>query len=81
MPIRRLMCMSDTTIRVASATRDELRALAETDGVTLDEMLRLLAKRERQRRIGVALATHESDAEERAVLAAGRRTVRRDARR
>ena len=38
--------MSDTTIRLDSAVRDKLRALAEEDHVTLGDLLGRLAERE-----------------------------------
>jgi hypothetical protein len=60
-----------TTIRVAPATRSALRALAESDGVTLDEELSRLARAERQRRFGSALASIEPDDEERRWLDLG----------
>jgi hypothetical protein len=64
-----------TTIRVSVATRDALRDLADRDGVTLDEELARLARAERQRRIGLALAL-EPSADDRAWLEAGIVTVR-----
>lgn len=42
--------MSETTIRLDSAVRDQLRALAEEDHVTLGDLLRRLAERERYQR-------------------------------
>jgi hypothetical protein len=45
-----------TNIKVSAATRDELKAFAERDGLTLDEALGRLLKSERQRRIGADLA-------------------------
>jgi len=42
--------MSDTTIRLDSAVRDKLRALAEEDHVTLGDLLGRLADRERYQR-------------------------------
>ena len=52
-----LICMQDsTTVRVSTSTRDALRSLADADGVTLDEELQRLARAERQRRFGDALA-------------------------
>ena len=42
--------MSDTTIRLDSAVRDKLRALADEDHVTLGELLARLAERERYQR-------------------------------
>jgi hypothetical protein len=43
-------CMSDTTIRLDSAVRDKLRALADEDHVTLGELLARLAEREQYQR-------------------------------
>jgi hypothetical protein len=42
--------MSDTTIRLDSAVRDKLRALAEEDHVTLGDLLGRLAEREQYQR-------------------------------
>jgi multidrug resistance efflux pump len=42
--------MSDTTIRVDSAVRDRLRALADEEHVTLGDLLARLADRERYQR-------------------------------
>ena len=42
--------MSDTTIRVDSAVRDKLRALADEDHVTLGDLLSRLAEREQYQR-------------------------------
>ncbi len=43
-------CMSDTTIRLDSAVRDKLRALADEDHVTLGDLLGRLAEREQYQR-------------------------------
>jgi len=43
-------CMSDTTIRLDSAVRDKLRALADEDQVTLGDLLSRLAEREQYQR-------------------------------
>jgi hypothetical protein len=43
-------CMSDTTIRLDSAVRDKLRALADEDHVTLGDLLARLAEREQYQR-------------------------------
>jgi hypothetical protein len=55
---RILNCMRDstTTIRVSPGTRDAVRDLADTDGLTLDEEIQRLTRAERQRRLGAALA-------------------------
>jgi len=42
--------MSDTTIRVDSAVRDKLRALAEEDHTTLGDLLERLTEREQYQR-------------------------------
>lgn len=42
--------MSETTIRLDSAVRDKLRALAEEDHVTLGDLLSQLAEREQYQR-------------------------------
>jgi hypothetical protein len=42
--------MSDTTIRLDSAVRDKLRALADEDHITLGDLLGRLAERERYQR-------------------------------
>jgi hypothetical protein len=42
--------MSDTTIRLDSAVRDRLRALADEDHITLGDLLSRLAERERYQR-------------------------------
>jgi hypothetical protein len=43
-------CMSETTIRVDSRVRDQLRALAEEDHTTLGSLLGCLAEREQYQR-------------------------------
>lgn len=42
--------MSDTTIRLDSAVRDKLRALADEDHLTLGDLLSRLAEREQYQR-------------------------------
>lgn len=58
-----------TTIRVSKEVRDEIGALAAAERITLDEMLRRLARAERQRRMGAELATHQPTSAERAIVA------------
>ncbi len=70
---------TSTTIRVSKAVRDEIGALAAAEHITLDEMLRRLAKAERQRRMGAELAMHEPTDTERAIVAVGLDTVRQHA--
>jgi hypothetical protein len=43
-------CMSDTTIRLDSAVRDKLRALADEEHITLGDLLARLAEREQYQR-------------------------------
>ncbi len=57
------MCMS-TTVRVSTSTRDAVRALAAADGITIDEAIARLARRERQRRMGEALASLDDSEEQ-----------------
>ena len=66
---------TSTTIRVSKAVRDEIGALAAAEHITLDEMLRRLARAERQRRMGAELAAHEPASTERVVIAVGLATV------
>ena len=66
---------TSTTIRVSKAVRDEIGALAAAEHVTLDEMLRRLARAERQRRMGAELAAHEPTRIESAIVAVGLATV------
>lgn len=57
-----------TTIEVSVRTRDALRELAIRDGLTLDQQLERLIRRERQRRMGKQLSGEELDEAELAVL-------------
>lgn len=50
----------NTTIKVSTSTRDLVKELADADGLTLDGELRVLARRERQRRMGLELAAHHA---------------------
>jgi predicted transcriptional regulator len=60
--------MQSTTIRVSAETRDAVKALAEVDDRTLDQQIALMARRERQRAMGQALARAVLDAPDLAVL-------------
>ncbi len=71
----RLLSMQSTTIRVSTETRDAVKALAEADDRTLDQQIALMARRERQRAMGRALAYVELTEPDRAVLDGGVRTV------
>lgn len=70
---------NSTTIRVSKAVRDEIGALAAHEDVTLDEMLRRMARAERQRRMGAELAAHQPADSEQAVIAVGLATAERHA--
>ena len=70
---------TSTTIRVSKAVRDEIGALAAAEHITLDEMLRRLARAERQRRMGAELALHEPTSAERAIIGVGLATVEQHA--
>jgi hypothetical protein len=70
---------TSTTIRVSKAVRDEIGALAAAEHITLDEMLRRLARAERQRRMGAELAAREPTSTERAIIAVGLATAERHA--
>jgi hypothetical protein len=45
-----------TTLKVSSATRDELKVIADREGITLDATVQRLLRSERQRQIGRELA-------------------------
>ena len=68
-----------TTVRVSTTTRDAVQALAIDDGVTMDEEIRRLARTERQRRMGAALAAAEHDEADDPWLTLGGETVSRHA--
>lgn len=68
-----------TTVRLSRSTRDDLRHLADDDGVTLDDEVIRLVRAERQRRIGQALSASEPDTEEQPWLGIGAETVRNNA--
>ena len=71
---------SATSVRVSRRTRDAVRALAEADGVTLDEEIERLARSERQRRIGEALADESTTSpDDQAWLDLGAHAVASDA--
>lgn len=72
-----LFCMPDTTVRVSTRNRDLLRAIAEAEGLTMDDALALLLRRHRQREMGEQLHRHEPDVADRAVLDRGADTVAR----
>lgn len=52
-----------TTVKVSVTTRNELKAIAEREGLTLDGALQRLLRTERQRQMGADLAarSHSED--------------------
>jgi hypothetical protein len=54
-----------TTIKVSRGTRDELKEIADREGITLEVTIQRLLKAERQRRIGADLARREITEEDR----------------
>lgn len=70
-----LFRMQSTTIRVTTATRDAVKALAEVENRTLDEQIALMTRRERQRQMGIELASIEPSETDCAVIASGGRTI------
>lgn len=68
-----------TTVRLSKRTRDELRHLADDDGVTLDDEIVRLVRSERQRRIGRALSESEPGTEEQLWLGICAETARNNA--
>ncbi len=71
-----------TTISVTTEQHEQLKALANADGIAMWELVDRFLRRERRRRIGEMLAvtnanrTTEERAFEAAVAAAGSRSVR-----
>jgi hypothetical protein len=63
-----------STIRVSRRTHAQLRALADAEHITLDELLTRMARSERQRRIGNSLR-QPLRGDDNAVLDAGAETV------
>jgi predicted transcriptional regulator len=72
-----LISMPDTTVRVSPRNRDRLRAIADAEGLSMDEALSLLLRRHRQREMGQDLSNYDPDAADEAVLATGADTVAR----
>lgn len=72
-----LIGMPDTTIRVSPRNRDRLRAIADAEGLTMDEALSLLLRRHRQREMGQDLSAYQPDAADQAVLDTGADTIAR----
>ncbi|MCB0973726.1 MAG: hypothetical protein KDB86_04095 [Actinobacteria bacterium] len=57
-----------TTIKVSTRTRDDLRRLADRDGLTLDGQIAKLVRQEHRRIIGQQLASASLSPEESSVL-------------
>ena len=49
-----------TTVKVSVTTRDELKSIAEREGLTLDAALQRLLRADRQRQMGADLAARRS---------------------
>lgn len=70
-----LLRMHDTTVRVSTVVRDELRAIASAKRITMDQALALVLKRYRQFEIGESLGSWEPSPADTAVLDAGASTI------
>ncbi len=66
-----------TTMKVSAATRDELKAIADREGLTLDAALRKLLRLERQRQTGLDLAERGTTEEDRAWITGSNAAVAR----
>lgn len=61
------------TLQVSPGVRDEVLAVAEREGLTVDAAVALLLRRERQRRLGDALSTWEPNEVEGQIMDASAR--------
>ncbi len=52
-----LLCMQSTSVRIDTATHEELKRLATSLGATVGETVALAVRRLRQERLGTELAT------------------------
>ena len=66
-----------TTVNVSMATRDELKSVADREGITLDAALRRLLRYERQRRMGADLAARPDSEEDSAWIVGSSSAVAR----
>jgi hypothetical protein len=66
-----------STIKVSLTTQDQLKAVADREGVTLDAVLRMLLRAERQRIMGAELALRESSDEDTSWVASSSSAVAR----
>lgn len=66
-----------TTLKVSTETRDDLKALAERDGLTIESALRKLLRAERQRQMGVDLAAREQTHDDRSWIIGAQQAVSR----
>ena len=72
------ICMTNlTTVKVSTTTRDELKGIADRDGITLDAALQKLLRYERQRRMGADLASRPVVEEDSAWVAGSSSAVAR----
>ncbi len=66
-------------MRVSRRTRDAVRELAARDGVTLDQAIERLVRRERQRQLGLALSGEVLDGDDHRWIEVGLSTAGDDA--
>ena len=66
-----------TTVKVSTDTRDELKAVAERDGSTLEGALKKLLRAERQREFGQELASRPMTDEDHQWIVSSARAVGR----
>jgi hypothetical protein len=66
-----------TTMKVSAATRDELKAIADREGLTLDAALKKLLRLERQRQMGIDLAERGTTEDDRAWITGSNAAVAR----
>jgi hypothetical protein len=64
-------------MKVSPATRDELKAIADREGITLEAALRKLLRAERQRQMGRDLAQRPTSVEDRAWVSGSNAAVAR----
>ncbi|MBK6502330.1 MAG: hypothetical protein IPG03_08135 [Candidatus Microthrix sp.] len=64
-----------TSVRVTKDTRDAVKELADADGLSMDQVIARLARAERQRRIGLALAASPVNDDELEWLGGAARSV------
>jgi hypothetical protein len=66
-----------TTVKVSIDVRDELKSLADRNGVTIEAAIRRLLRTERQRQMGLDLAERGVTEDDRAIIRSNSLTVAR----